>query len=147
MNASENSIRWWQRDIDGPIVLPFACSTAVGALLATFAFLIDGGQLAALLLPMGVLGGASLSLQFSTDATTRKWSRFADAILARAVKVVFIFGLPFWVYVAIKYGVGFAMGCLGAISAFLLFSIGGTTALAVAVTHMIFSLRKPLTGA
>ena len=121
MTASENPrIRWWQRDIDGPIILTFACCTSVAVLMAAFAFIIDGAQVAALMVPMGVLCGSSISLRISKDASMRKWSHFADGLLARAVKIVLYYGTPFWVYVAVKYGLGITIVSLGAISALLI---------------------------
>jgi hypothetical protein len=143
MITSDNPrIRWWQRGIDSPITLTFACCTALAFLLATFALLIDGVQLVALFVPMGLLAGADLSLRLSRDASMRKWSRFVDRILARLAKVVFVYGLPIWVCVAAKCGVGFTVVVLGGVSALLLFVIGGTTALTVAVLHVIRSSRR-----
>jgi hypothetical protein len=135
MTAFRHKRHWWNHDIETPIAAVPLCCLAMCIVLAFFCYVAGGLRLAIIFLPVGFFAGGHLALSLSNYPTMRVYRRIRDVTIGRIAKIVFFYGLPLWAYMAFKYGIGLILSILGAISAAVMFGIGGTLSLA-AVCHL-----------
>jgi hypothetical protein len=147
VTPGDRSASWLQRDIDGPVTLTLVCCISVAGLVATFGYVAGGAHLAIWLSPIGLLGGSALALRLSKNALMQMWSQLVNRALARCGMVLFVYGAPFWVYVTVRSGIGFAVVLMGVISAMLWFGIGGVTGLIVALSQIVCRCRRSISAA
>ena len=114
---------WWQLKIDNPITSTLVCAIALVIVTALAGFIAGGRPLATLLAPLGALTGASLALRLSNHPTMRKWRCMTDQATGRAAKFIFLYGLPVWIGILIRYGIGFTVVVMGGLSALII--LGG----------------------